>query len=130
MPTSELSTGESQIPPWIIKGSVSPWKERLHFFFYCRIINKELVKYLLLLRKSSRGSSRLHRHLGWKETERPLGLTYSPYPSCGQRLRTAQLHSQLCTRNCPRGILSFPGCQQRSSPQALLGYGVAPTQGS
>lgn len=87
------------------------------------------MKYLLLLRKSSRGSSRLHRHLGCKEREGPLGLTYSPYPSCVQCLRTAQLHSQLCTRNCPQGVFSSPGCQQRSPPQALLGYGVAPTQG-
>lgn len=85
MPTSKLSIGGSQIPPWIIKGSASPWKERLHLF-YCRIINKELVKYLLLLRKSSKGRSRLHRRLGWKETEGLWGLTYIPHPGRGECL--------------------------------------------
>lgn len=97
MPTSRLSIQGSQIPPWIIKGSVSPWKERLHLF-YCCIINKELVKYLLLVRKSSKGRSRLHRLLGWKEMEGPWGLTYIPHPNHVESLWSrdtagAQLHS-------------------------------------
>lgn len=121
MPTGKLSIGGSKIPPWIIKGSVSPWKERLHLF-YGRIINKELVKYLLLLRKSSKGRSRLHRHLGWKETEGPWGLTYIPCPKHGACLWTRQEPSS--APSTPRGeevrALKSPemssGC---STPKAL-----------
>lgn len=102
MPTGEPSTGGSQIPPWIIRGSASPWEERLHLF-YCRVINKELVKYLLLLRKSSQGSSRLRRRWGWKETEGPLGLTCSPHPRHGVSGQPSPIPSWL---DYPRGLKS------------------------
>lgn len=106
-------------------------KERLHLF-YCCIINKELVKYLRLLRKSSKGPSRLHTRLGWKETEGLWGLTYIPHPTMAGVSGQEPSSAPSAGKGAPwpkspemSSGCSIPGCCSRNcagrGPQAGLG---------